>query len=150
MYLPTLELLIWKGHGRRSVAVSASCLHVTGPQYVQRSMNIASCRVDWGSKANKPGKLVQWKHNGIGRTVHAFAGNEKGMLYYCSKLFADSFIRRQLLQAGVSTADLYARVPLLLTPSEHLAILAHGGSRRRHPQGRRWQKPGWHLVGPPP
>ena len=40
------------------------------------------------------------------------------MVYYCGKLFADSFIGRQLLQAGVSTADLYARVPLLLAPSK--------------------------------
>ena len=82
------------------------------PCFLSRDFQEPIWCVNWDTKAKKPGKLVKWTSHGVGQTVHAFAGNEKGMVYYCGKLFADSFISRQLLQAGVSTADLYARVPL--------------------------------------
>ncbi|CAE7562401.1 HERC1, partial [Symbiodinium sp. CCMP2456] len=86
--------------------------------FLLRHFEVSIWCINWDTKAKKPGKLVKWQSNGVGQTVHAFAGNEKGMVYYCGKLFADSFIGRQLLQAGISTADLYARVPLLMSPSK--------------------------------
>ena len=66
---------------------------------------------------------------GVGDCARLCAGAEKGQLYYRSRDLEEGHKRSRILNSGVDVATLYARIPLLLTPSQDFILW------RRSPRG---------------
>ena len=75
--------------------------------------------VHWAKSGRKPAVIFPWKASGIGAPARICSGNEKGMLYYCSRRFEEGHTFSRAQASTPSVADLCARLPLLLTLSQH-------------------------------
>ncbi|CAE7356147.1 unnamed protein product [Symbiodinium sp. KB8] len=75
---------------------------------------------DFGTTTVKPKRLMQFSSQGLGRHLYAVVGKDDGHVYYSGTQLQRSPTALALLRSSASLVDLYARMPLLLTPSEHV------------------------------
>ncbi|CAE7361079.1 unnamed protein product [Symbiodinium sp. CCMP2592] len=73
---------------------------------------------DFKTTRPKPKKLQRFRARGVGQVMHAVIGKDDGHMYYSATPLESSPTAKAILNSGESINAQYARLPLLLTPSE--------------------------------
>ena len=91
---------------------------------LSRELGTAIHAVDFGAAGRKPAVLrpLLLGPGGQQKTpLHLVGGKEDGETYYCSQQLDQSPTARVLLRVSGSKSEAYSRMPLLRTPSRHVA-----------------------------
>ena len=106
----------------------AVCLKEAAPSCLSRELECRVYKASFGQLGVKPLRLARWRpeeHDTRPRVMHLVCSRETGVSYYAEKTLDKSASAAAFLAHMQTLEKLYARLPLLLTPSESVGFAGH-------------------------